>query len=75
MDIITDQYKIENMGRIEATKKQQQQKVVRVFACNFYKLTKVYIIVGREKVLKRFGNVAWQFFNSFSLCIIFSQII
>ncbi|XP_052104051.1 uncharacterized protein LOC127737431 isoform X2 [Mytilus californianus] len=40
MDIISDQFKIENMGRIEATKKQQQQKVVRVFACNFYKLTK-----------------------------------
>lgn len=49
MDIITDQYKIENMGRIEATKKQQQQKVVRVFACNFYKLTKVYLIVGQGK--------------------------
>jgi hypothetical protein len=39
LDVTTEHYKIENMGRIDPLK--GNQKVIRVFACNFYKLIKV----------------------------------
>lgn len=43
LDVATKDYKIENMGRIDPLKHRNEgnQKVIRVFACNFYKLTKV----------------------------------
>lgn len=43
LDLATEHYKIENMGRIEPLKHRNEgnQKVTRVFSCNFYKLMKV----------------------------------
>lgn len=43
LDVRRENYKIENMGRIDPLKDRNEgnQKVIRVFACNFYKLIKV----------------------------------